>query len=50
MSFKRENDEHHEKVKKRSDQQSRARMLKWRRKLFIYQRILSHTACFNQYL
>ncbi len=37
MSFKKENDECHEKMKKRSDQWSQARMLKWREKLFIHQ-------------
>ncbi len=50
MSFKKEDDEHHERVKKRSDQRSQARMLKWRKKLFIHQWISSCIACFSRYL
>ncbi len=50
MSSKKEDDERHEKAKKRSDQRSWVRTLKWRRKLFIHQRILLHIACFNWYL
>ncbi len=50
MSSKKENDEHRERAKKRSDQRSRARTLKWRKELFIRQRISSRIACFNRYL
>ncbi len=50
MSLKKENDEHCEKVKKRSDQQSQVRTLKWREKLFIHQWISSCITCFNWYL
>ena len=50
MSFKKEDDERCERAKKRSDQRSRTRTSKWRRKLFIRQRISSCTACFSQYL
>ena len=50
MFFKKEDDKRCERMKKRSNQQSRARTLKWRKKLFIYQRISSCTACFSQYL
>ncbi len=50
MSSKIEDDERRERAKKRSDQQSRARMLKWKKKLFIHQRISSRTACFSWYL
>ena len=50
MSSKKEDDERRERTKKRSDQQSRARMSKWRKKLFIRQWISSRTACFSQYL
>ncbi len=45
MSFKKEDDQRHKRMKKRSDQRSRARTLKWREKLFIHQRILSRIAC-----
>ncbi len=47
MSFKKEDDECHERAKKRSDQWSQARTSKWRRKLFIHQWISSRIACFN---
>ncbi len=50
MFFKKEDDKRCERMKKRSNQQSRARTLKWRKKLFIYQRISSCIACFSQYL
>ena len=50
MSFKKEDDERCERMKKRSDQRSRVRMSKWRRKLFIHQRISSRTVYFSQYL
>ena len=50
MSSKKEDDKRYERAKKRNDQQSRARTLKWRRKLFIHQRISSCTACFSQHL
>ncbi len=50
MFSKKEDDERRERAKKRSDQQSRARMSKWRKKLFIRQRISSRTACFSRYL
>ncbi len=50
MSSKKEDNEHHERAKKRSDQRSRARTSKWREKLFIYQRISSCIACFSRYL
>ncbi len=50
MSSKKEGDERRERAKKRSDQRSRARTSKWRRKLFIRQRISSCTACFSRYL
>ncbi len=50
MSSKKEDDERCEKAKKRSDQWSRTRTLKWREELFICQRISSRTACFSQYL
>ncbi len=50
MFFKKEDNEHHERMKKRSNQWSRARTLKWRRKLFIHQWILSCIAYFSQHL
>ncbi len=50
MSFKKEDDERCERVKKRNDQRSRMRTSKWREKLFIRQRISSCTACFSRYL
>ena len=50
MSSKKENDEHHERAKKRSDQRLQTRTLKWRRELFIHQWILSCIACFSQHL
>ena len=50
MFFKKEDDERCEKVKKRSDQQSQVRTLKWREKLFIHQWISSCITCFNWYL
>ncbi len=50
MFSKKEDDEHHERTKKRSNQWSQARTLKWRRKLFIHQRISSCIACFSWYL
>ncbi len=37
-------------MKKKSNQWSQARTLKWRKKLFIRQQISSHTACFSQNL
>ncbi len=49
-SFKKEDEWHHERVKKDSDQELQARTLKWREKLFICQRISSRTACFKWYL
>ncbi len=50
MSFKKEDDERHEKAKKRSDQWSWMKTSKWREKLFIHQWISSCIACFSQYL
>ncbi len=50
MSSKKEDDERCKKAKERSDQRSRARMSKWKKELFIHQRISSRTAYFSRYL
>ena len=50
MSSKKEDDERCERAKKRSNQWLQARTLKWRRKLFIHQRISSCITYFNWYL
>ncbi len=50
MSFKKEDDKCCKRTKKRSDQWSWMKTLKWRRELFIHQWISSCIACFSQYL
>ena len=50
LLFRKEDEWHHERMKKDSDQESQARTLKWREKLFTHQRISSRTACFRWYL
>ncbi len=50
MSSKKEDDERCEKTKKRSNQWSQTRTLKWREKLFIHQWISLRTAYFSQHL
>jgi len=50
MFFKKEDDERCEKVKKKSDQRSQVRTLKWEKKLFIHQWISSCITYFSQYL
>ncbi len=50
MSFKKEDDKRCEKAKKKSNQWSWMRTLKWRKKLFIHQQISLCITCFNQYL
>ncbi len=50
MFFKKEDDERCEKVKKKSNQRSQVRTLKWEKKLFIHQWISSCITYFSQYL
>ncbi len=50
MFFKKEDDERCEKVKKKSDQRSQVRTLKWEKKLFIHQWISLCITYFSQYL
>ncbi len=50
MFFKKKDNKRCERAKKRSDQWSQAKTLKWRKKLFIHQRISSCIVCFSQYL
>ncbi len=49
-SFRKEDEQCHERMKKDSDQELQVRTLKWRRELSICQWISSCTACFRQYL